>query len=215
MQQPQQEQLQQLQQNQQVQQEQNDIDQQFAEVNKQFRELNMQYESNSNMENTLQPQLPPVDQQPPQQQQQVLSESYQQPTQQYYEPPPQAPTESDPYGQGQPSYYDPNAGQLHYDPNAAQHQYDQQQPQPQPTPSYGQIEPGTEAYQPGQPTTDPAAVPSGYGYDYWSGTQQPPYGDEVSAGQLWSAVLKPSVFPFDELIFLIKLQSSFKNGGFP
>ncbi|XP_032580087.1 protein transport protein Sec16A isoform X5 [Drosophila sechellia] len=184
---PQQEQLQQLQQNQQVQQDQNDIDQQFAEVNKQFRELNMQYESNSNVENTLQSQLPPVDQQPSQQQQQVLSESHQQPPQQYYEPPPQAPAESDPYGHGQPSYYDPNAGQhqydpnagqLHYDPNAAHHQYDQQQPQPQPTPSCGQIEPGSEAYQPGQPTADPAAVPSGYGYDYWSGTQQPPYGDE-------------------------------------
>ncbi|EDX01479.2 protein transport protein Sec16A isoform X4 [Drosophila yakuba] len=192
--QPQQEQLQQLQQHQQIQQEQNDIDQQFAEVNKQFRELNMQYESHSNIENTLQSQLQPVDQQPPQQQQQqVLSEAHQQPPppQQYYEPPPQAPTETDPYGQGQPSYYDPNAGQhqydpnagqLHYDPNAAHHQYDQQS-QAQPTPSYGQIEPGTEAYQPGQTTADPAAAASGYGYDYWSGTQQPPYGDEPNENQ--------------------------------
>ncbi|XP_039227447.1 protein transport protein Sec16A isoform X5 [Drosophila yakuba] len=191
---PQQEQLQQLQQHQQIQQEQNDIDQQFAEVNKQFRELNMQYESHSNIENTLQSQLQPVDQQPPQQQQQqVLSEAHQQPPppQQYYEPPPQAPTETDPYGQGQPSYYDPNAGQhqydpnagqLHYDPNAAHHQYDQQS-QAQPTPSYGQIEPGTEAYQPGQTTADPAAAASGYGYDYWSGTQQPPYGDEPNENQ--------------------------------
>ncbi|KQS30436.1 uncharacterized protein Dere_GG17728, isoform F [Drosophila erecta] len=187
--QPQQEQLQQLQQNQQIQQEQNDIDQQFAEVNKQFRELNMQYESNSNIENAMQPQLQPLDQQPSQQpaQQQVLSESHQQPPQQYYEPPAHAPTESDAYGQGQPPYYDPNAGQhqydpnasqLHYDPNAAHHQYEQQPPQ-QATPSYGQIEPGTEAYQPGHATADPAAAPAGYGYDYWSGTQQPPYGDEL------------------------------------
>ncbi|XP_017065113.1 uncharacterized protein LOC108103890 isoform X2 [Drosophila eugracilis] len=190
---PQQEQLQHLQQENQFQQEQNDINQQFAEVNKQFRELNMQYDG-GNLETTLQQQLPPVDQQQPPLQQQVVPETHQQPPQQYYEPPPQVPAETDPYGQGQQSYYDPNAGQHQYDPNASQQQYDpnaalhqyDQQPQ-QLTPSYGQIEPATEAYQSGQ-ATDPASVPPGYGYDYWSGTQQPPYGDEPNENQ--AAALK-------------------------
>ncbi|XP_070074856.1 uncharacterized protein Sec16 isoform X3 [Drosophila takahashii] len=175
--QPQQEQLQLHHQVQQQQQEQNDIDQQFAEVNKQFRELNMQYDG-GNLESTLQTQLPPVEQQ-----QQPAQSEVPPPQQQYYEPPPaaaaaaaQVPAESDPYGQQQGSYYDPNAGMQHqYDPNAGiQHQYD---PNTEAHHQYehGQIEPASEAY---QPAADPSAAPAGYGYDYWSGTQQPPYGDE-------------------------------------
>ncbi|XP_043949653.1 protein transport protein Sec16A isoform X8 [Drosophila biarmipes] len=174
------EQLHQLQQEKQIQQQQNDIDQQFAEVNKQFRELNMQYDG-GNLENTLQQPVPaPVEQQPVQP---GLPEAHQQPAQPYYEPPAaaQATGETDAYGQGQQPYYDPaqmqydpNAVQHPYDPNAGHHQYEQQPP----TGGYGQAEPATEAYQPGQ-AADAAAAQPGYGYDYWSGTQQPPYGDEL------------------------------------
>ncbi|KAH8250511.1 hypothetical protein KR038_008561 [Drosophila bunnanda] len=170
---PQQEQLQE-QQEQQQQQQQEEIYQQFAEVNKQFRELNMQYRNDI----ALQQPPPPAEAQPlPEQHQQQPPAPPQQQQQQpqYYEPaPPHAQPETEAYGQQQqpqpPLYYDPNA--------AAQQPYDQQLL----TSNYGQIDTATEAYQGQAPEAAPAAAPV-YGFDYWSGTQQPPYGDELQQPQ--------------------------------
>ncbi|XP_032308552.1 uncharacterized protein LOC6504061 isoform X3 [Drosophila ananassae] len=165
------------QQQQQQQLQQHDINQQFAEVNQQFKELNMQYVG-ANLESTLQAQKP---QEVPQPQQNLYYDPNAIPSQYETTEYEQAPEASGSAAApalapvaAYPGYnYLPNdvdntttpAAEL-YDPNISQ--MPQQHPgQPQDYPSYD------------QPADSGAPGGGNYGYDYWSGSQQPPYGDEL------------------------------------
>lgn len=179
-------QQQQLQQ-QQLQLQQNDINQQFAEVNQQFKELNMQYVG-ANLESTLQTPKPQEVPQPPQQNLYYdpnANPSQYEPTEYEQEattgsaatvPPAPAPVAAYPGYNYLPNDVDNTAtpaAEL-YDPNMSQAQHLQQQQQQH----AGQAQDYPSYDQPADPAAPGAA--GGYGYDYWSGSQQPPYGDEVS-----------------------------------
>ncbi|KAH8306495.1 hypothetical protein KR018_000560 [Drosophila ironensis] len=173
-------------------QQQNDINQQFAEVNQQFKELNMQYVG-TNLESTLQAPKPQELQQPlPQHQQQqhlyydpnAVQNQYEAPAtydSQAGEPaavaPPAAPSAGAPvpgYGYGYlPNDADNTAAPASeaYDPNLSQ-----LQPPQQTVPDYPSNDQGV---------AEPAAP-----YDYWSGSQQPLYGDELHASR--PAISMPS-----------------------
>ncbi|EDW81866.2 uncharacterized protein Dwil_GK25487 [Drosophila willistoni] len=181
---------------QQQQQLQNDIDQQFAEVNKQFRELNMQYDD------TLQVAKDAAQPTDLQQQPNVQQPEY------YEQPHPEQETLNDPNGQlqqQQPQQAQVVPPPMFYDPSAVQQQAA--------TGQYGHIEPSVEAYggqpleqqqqhhqqQPQDPSLygQPAAATTG-AYDYWAGTQQPPYGDEHQHQQARPAISMPKSKSYDD-----------------
>ncbi|KAH8420609.1 hypothetical protein KR009_012107 [Drosophila setifemur] len=178
----------------QLQQQQQDINQQFAEVNKQFKELNMQYDG-ANLEHTLQANTnqdaqaqaqAQVQDHYAQQQQQQQQPLYYDPnaTQTQYEatpneqateaggaPPPPVPAPAVPaygYGYMQNDADNDLSTRSTFDESHQQHEF--------------QSDPAVnEGY--AAPVPVPAAAAPGYGYDYWSGTQQPPYGDELQTQQ--------------------------------
>ncbi|EDV34550.2 uncharacterized protein Dana_GF21377, isoform D [Drosophila ananassae] len=182
------------QQQQQQQLQQHDINQQFAEVNQQFKELNMQYVG-ANLESTLQAQKP---QEVPQPQQNLYYDPNAIPSQYETTEYEQAPEASGSAAApalapvaAYPGYnYLPNdvdntttpAAEL-YDPNISQ--MPQQHPgQPQDYPSYD------------QPADSGAPGGGNYGYDYWSGSQQPPYGDELQTSR--PAISMPKSKSYDD-----------------